>query len=69
MAKAIDLTGKKFGELIVLERDFEIQKEHPTERQAWCKCQCNASGEEKSLRASVITKAKIISLFYSKFLL
>ena len=58
MAKAIDLTGKKFGELIVLERDFEIQKEHPTERQAWWKCKCNACGEEKSLRASVIKKAK-----------
>lgn len=58
MAKAIDLTGKNFGELIVLERDFEIQKEHPTERQAWWKCKCNACGEEKSLRASVIKKAK-----------
>ena len=58
MAKAIDLTGKKFGELTVLERDFEIQKKHPTERQAWWKCKCNACGEEKSLRASVIKKAK-----------
>ena len=26
MAKAIDLTGQNFGDLIVLERDFEIQK-------------------------------------------
>lgn len=26
MAKAIDLTGKHFGKLTVLERDFDIQK-------------------------------------------
>ena len=58
MAKAIDLTGQNFGELTVLERDFEIQKKHPAERQAWWKCKCNACGKEKSLRASVIKKAK-----------
>ena len=59
MAKAIDLTGQNFGELTVLERDFEIQKKHPTERQAWWKCKCNACGKEKSLRASVIKKQKL----------
>lgn len=58
MAKAIDLTGQQFGELIVLERDFEIQKLHPNERQAWWKCKCNVCGNEKSLRASVIKKSK-----------
>ena len=58
MAKAIDLTGLQFGKLIVLERDFEIQKQHPNERQAWWKCKCEACGEEKSLRASIIKKAK-----------
>lgn len=58
MAKAIDLTGQKFGYLTVLERDFEIQKLHPNERQAWWRCKCEACGKEKSLRASVIKKAK-----------
>lgn len=58
MAKAIDLTGQKFDYLVVIERDFEIQKLHPNERQAWWKCKCEACGKEKSLRASVIKKAK-----------
>lgn len=58
MAKAINLAGQQFGELIVLERDFEIQKQHPNERQSWWKCKCNACGKEKSLRASIIKKAK-----------
>jgi very-short-patch-repair endonuclease len=58
MAKAIDLTGQKFGQLEVIERDYEIQKMHPNERQAWWKCKCNACGNEKSLRSSVIKKAK-----------
>lgn len=58
MAKAINLIGQKFGYLTVLERDFEIQKLHPNERQAWWKCKCEACGQEKSFRASVIKKAK-----------
>ena len=57
MAKAIDLTGQHFGYLTVIERDFEIQKLHPNERQAWWKCKCEACGKEKSFRASVIKKA------------
>ena len=40
MAKAIDLTKQYFGDLLVLERDFEAQKIHSNERQAWWKCQC-----------------------------
>lgn len=58
MAKAIDLKGKNFGSLFVIERDFEIQKQHPKERQTWWKCKCQACGQEKSLRASVIKKSK-----------
>lgn len=58
MAKAINLAGQKFGYLTVIERDFEIQKLHPNERQAWWKCKCGACGKEKSLRASIIKKAK-----------
>jgi len=58
MAKAIDLTGQKFNHLTVIERDFEIQKLHPNERQAWWKCKCDVCGCEKSLRASIIKKAQ-----------
>ena len=58
MGKVIDLTGKDFGYLHVLERDFDIQKEHKNERQAWWKCQCTACGKIKSFRGSVIRKAK-----------
>lgn len=58
MAKAIDLTKQYFGDLLVLERDFEAQKIHSNERQAWWKCQCQACGKIKSMRASVIKKSK-----------
>ena len=58
MAKAIDLTGQKFNHLTVIERDYEIQKLHPNERQAWWKCKCDLCGQEKSLRGSVIKKAQ-----------
>jgi len=58
MAKAIDLTGQKFNHLTVIERDFEIQKEHPNERQAWWKVYCDVCGQTKSLRASIIKKAQ-----------
>lgn len=58
MAKANDLTGQQFGALTVIERDFEIQKLYPNERQAWWKCKCEKCNKEKSLRASVIKKSK-----------
>lgn len=57
MAKAVDLTGQHFGKLTVLYRDFEEQKKHPKERQAWWRCHCDACGQEKSLRASVLKKS------------
>ena len=58
MAKAVDLTGQKFNHLIVIERDFEIQKLHANERQAWWKCKCDVCGQTKSLRTSIIKKAQ-----------
>ena len=58
MAKAIDLTGQKFNHLTVLERDYEIQKQHSKERQAWWKVYCDVCGQTKSLRASIIKKAQ-----------
>ena len=58
MAKALDLTNQQFGFLKVLERDFEAQKQHASERQAWWKCQCQACGKIKSMRSSVIKKSQ-----------
>lgn len=58
MAKAIDLTGQDFNYLHVIERDYEAQKAHPSERQAWWKCECKACGTIKSMRGSVIRKGK-----------
>lgn len=58
MAKAIDLTNQDFGYLHVIERDYEAQKEHASERQAWWKCECKACGKIKSFRSSVIKKSK-----------
>ena len=48
MAKAIDLTGQDFGDLHVIERDYEAQKQHASERQAWWKCECKACGKKTS---------------------
>lgn len=67
MAKAIDLTGKDFGYLHVIERDYEIQKQHPSERQAWWKCECKACGKIKSFRSSVIKKAQSCGCVKKKY--
>lgn len=58
MAKAIDLTGQKFNHLYVIERDYEAQRQHPNERQAWWKCKCDVCGNIKSLRGTIIRKAQ-----------
>lgn len=58
MGKAIDLTNQDFGYLHVIERDYEAQKLHPSERQAWWKCECKACGKIKSFRSSIIKKSK-----------
>lgn len=57
MAKAIDLTGQTFNYLQVIKRDYEKQKEHINERQAWWKCKCLACGKILSMRSSVIRKS------------
>ena len=58
MAKAINLQGQHFGYLLVLERDFQAQKAHAPQRQAWWKCKCEACGKIKSMRGSVIKKSQ-----------
>lgn len=57
MAKAEDLTGKRFNYLTVLERDYEAQAAHPKERIAWWKCRCEACGRIKSFRSCVIKRS------------
>ena len=58
MAKAINIQGQHFGYLLVLERDFQAQKAHSLQRQAWWKCKCEACGKIKSMRSSVIKKSQ-----------
>lgn len=58
MGKLIDLTGQKFNHLTVLERDYDIPKEHPNERISWWKCYCDVCKQTKSLRSNVIRKAQ-----------
>ena len=39
--KLIDLTGKKFGKLLVINRDYNFQKEHDYDKPYWyCLCDC-----------------------------
>ena len=57
MAKAEDLTGKRFNYLTVLERDYEAQAAHPKERIAWWKCRCEACGQIKSFRSFVVKRS------------
>lgn len=50
MAKAIDLKGKRFNRLIVLERDYSKKDKS---RQAWWKCKCDC-GNEISVRGQCL---------------
>lgn len=39
--RLIDLTGQRFGKLLVLERDFEYQKKNNYDKPYWkCICDC-----------------------------
>lgn len=53
MGKLIDLTGKRFGRLTVIERDYETQKKKHSNGTYWkCKCDC---GNSKSISARCLT--------------
>ena len=55
MPKLIDLTGKKFGRLLVLKRNSENLNGKP----AWiCQCDC---GKTKIIRGSDLKSGKILS--------
>lgn len=78
MAKAIDLTGQKFGKLTVLERDFFYSKNNnlKTNRPYW-KCQCDCGNIKTVLGSSLkqgstsscgcLSKEKIKNLTGQKF--
>lgn len=50
----IDLTGKQYGELTVIEKDIELSKE---KKRIYWKCRCSC-GREKSIRADNLPRAK-----------
>lgn len=57
MAKAEDLTGRQFGELTVLYRDFEEESKHPKKGSTYWKCKCSCGNEKSILRGSLISGA------------
>lgn len=59
MPKLIDLTGKNYGRLTVLERDYETQKIKNSKEPFW-KCQCEC-GNIVSKRGHDLKQNKIIS--------
>ena len=58
MAKVKDLTGMIFGELTVLERDYNYIKEHKLKQnRPYWKCQCSC-GEIITIRGSDLSTNK-----------
>ena len=57
--KLIDLTGKTFGNLIVIERDWEYQKKNNYKKPYWkCRCSC---GKTISVLGKSLREGKQIS--------
>ena len=57
--KLINLTNMRFGELLVLERDFEVQKEKKSPKPYW-KCRCNC-GNTFSVLGKSLREGKTVS--------
>jgi len=51
--KITDISGKRFGKYLVLQRDFEI--EDKSQPYFWCKCDC---GNVKSVRKQTLTRGE-----------
>lgn len=60
MPKLIDLTGKKFGKLTVIGRDYETQKLR-NDREPWWYCICECGNKNYSARGHDLRDGKIIS--------
>ena len=59
MERYIDLTGKRFGRLTVIERDFETQKIKHGKRLYWkCRCDC---GNRCTLYGPSLTRGVAVS--------
>ena len=48
-----DITGEVFGELTVLERDFEEESKHPSRGSTYWKCKCSCGNEKSILKGSL----------------
>lgn len=55
--RAENLIGKKFGKLLVIERDFIKEKENPNRGSTYWKCKCNCGNIISTLRSSLISGA------------
>lgn len=52
----IDETGKQYGKLLVLYRDYEEEARHPHRGSTYWKCKCECGNEVSVLRNSLINK-------------
>ncbi len=50
----IDETGNRYGKLVVLERDYQKEKENPKRGSTYWKCQCDCGNIVTVLRSSLI---------------
>jgi hypothetical protein len=55
--KAEDLTGKIFGQLTVLSRDYETEAIHPNRGSTYWRCKCSCGNEISVLRSSLLNQA------------
>lgn len=56
-SRAKDLTGMRFGRLVVIERDFEEEKKHPSKGSTYWKCLCDCGNIKTILKNSLISGA------------
>ena len=49
-----DITGMRFGKLVVLERDYQYEREHNTNSSYW-KCKCDCGNIKTIRRASLVS--------------
>lgn len=57
MRQAEDLTGKQFGELTVLYRDYNEEAKHPNRGSTYWKCKCSCGKEKSILKGSLVSGA------------
>lgn len=61
MGRLIDLTGQRFGRLVVIERDYDYPREHQlVNKKAYWKCQCDC-GKLKTVQGISLRNGEISS--------